>query len=39
MLVVGTEGADHGLLKVIHEVNRSTLNVSLCLSSITTISR
>jgi hypothetical protein len=38
LFVVGTEGPDHGLLKVIHEVNCSKLDITLCLGNITTVS-
>lgn len=39
VLVVGTEGPDHGLLKVLHKVNGSALNIILCLGSITAMDR
>ena len=39
LLVTRTKGLDHGLLEVVHEVNRGALNISLCLGNITTVGR
>jgi hypothetical protein len=39
LLVTWTEGLDHGLLEVIHEINRGALNISLCLGNIATVGR
>jgi len=39
LLIVGTEGPDHGLLEVIHEVSRGALNVCLCFGSVTAVNR
>jgi hypothetical protein len=37
LVVVGTKGPDHGLLEVVHEISRGTLNISFCLGDITAV--
>lgn len=39
LLVVGTERPDHGVLEVVHEINRGALYISLCFGGITTVDR